>query len=87
LNRSSLTFIHNKKVWGFVFRFGFFEISEEDFGTISKAMKKMLVKENADGIVAISIAPIEDLAGVDAGKISLEEAKRKLDDMRRRDRD
>jgi predicted RNA-binding protein len=35
-----LTFIRNKKSWGFVFRFGFFEIPSEDFETISKAMKK-----------------------------------------------
>ena len=34
-----LTFIKNKQSWGFVFRFGFFEIPLEDFEIISKAMK------------------------------------------------
>jgi predicted RNA-binding protein len=34
-----LTFIRNKQSWGFVFRFGFFEIPKEDFETISKKMK------------------------------------------------
>ncbi len=33
-----LTFIKNKQSWGFVFRFGFFEIPKEDFQTISKEM-------------------------------------------------
>jgi predicted RNA-binding protein len=34
-----MTFIRNKKSWGFVFRFGFLEIPKEDFETISKEMK------------------------------------------------
>lgn len=34
----ALDFIQNKKSWGFKFRFGFFEISEKDFETISKSM-------------------------------------------------
>ena len=34
-----LTFIKNKQSWGFVFRFGFFEIPKGDFETISKKMK------------------------------------------------
>ena len=34
-----LTFIRNKQSWGFVFRFGFFEIPQTDFQTISKVMK------------------------------------------------
>ncbi|MES2063318.1 MAG: EVE domain-containing protein [Bacteroidota bacterium] len=33
-----LHFIENKKAWGFKFRFGFFEINETDFKTISSAM-------------------------------------------------
>jgi|SRR5271155_4684314 len=37
---SELTFIRNKQSWGFVFRFGFFEIPKDDFETISKEMKK-----------------------------------------------
>jgi AbrB family looped-hinge helix DNA binding protein len=47
---------------------------------------RVLVKESADGIVIKPITPIEDLAGIDSGKVSLEEMKRTLDDMRRRDR-
>jgi predicted RNA-binding protein len=34
-----LTFIRNKQSWGFVFRLGFFEISEADFDAISKEME------------------------------------------------
>ena len=34
-----LTFIKNKKSWGYVFRFGFFEIPELDFQRIAAAMK------------------------------------------------
>jgi hypothetical protein len=34
-----LTFIPDKKKWGFPFRRGFFEIGEEDFATIARAMK------------------------------------------------
>nr|WP_294950029.1 EVE domain-containing protein [uncultured Mucilaginibacter sp.] len=35
-----LDFIENKKVWGFKFRFGFFEIGEQDFKLIKAAMIK-----------------------------------------------
>lgn len=35
----ALTFIRNKKSWGFVFRFGFFEIPKGDFEIITKAMR------------------------------------------------
>ncbi len=34
----SLTFIPNKTQWGFPFRRGLFEINEEDFKTIARAM-------------------------------------------------
>ena len=34
----SLTFIMNKKSWGFPFRRGLFEIAESDFKTIARAM-------------------------------------------------
>ena len=37
-----LDFIHNKKSWGYPFRFGFFEINEHDFKLISS---KMLLEE------------------------------------------
>ena len=33
-----LGFIKNKKRWGFMFRFGLFEISKKDFNNISKKM-------------------------------------------------
>lgn len=47
---------------------------------------RVLVKESGDGILIRPITPIEDLAGVDAGKVSLEEMKKKLDGTRRQDR-
>jgi len=47
---------------------------------------RMLVKDSGDGIFIKPITPIEDLAGIDAGKIPLTEMRRKLDDIRRRDR-
>lgn len=34
-----LQFIENKKSWGYQFRFGFFEISAQDYATIAKAMQ------------------------------------------------
>jgi len=34
-----LTFIRKKESWGFVFRFGFFEIPRKDFETISRKMQ------------------------------------------------
>ena len=33
-----LSFIKNKKQWGYPFRFGFFELNEQDFTLIAKAM-------------------------------------------------
>jgi AbrB family looped-hinge helix DNA binding protein len=47
---------------------------------------RVLVKESGDGILIKPITPIEDLAGVDAGKVPLEEMRKKLDVMRRQDR-
>ncbi len=47
---------------------------------------RVLVKEGAGGIIIKPITPLEDLAGVDAGKVTLEEMRKKLDDMRRQDR-
>ena len=46
---------------------------------------RVLVKESGEGILIKPITPIEDLAGVDAGKLSLEEMRKKLDDFRSRD--
>lgn len=42
---NSLEFIPNKKSWGYPFRFGFFEINENDFNIISS---KMLINEKED---------------------------------------
>jgi hypothetical protein len=39
---SRLSFIRNKESWGFVFRYGFFEIPEKDFQTIAASMKLVL---------------------------------------------
>ena len=47
---------------------------------------QVMFKDSAAGIVIQPITPIEELAGIDAGKISLGEMKRMLDDMRRQDR-
>jgi AbrB family looped-hinge helix DNA binding protein len=44
---------------------------------------RVLVKESNDGIPIKPITPIEDLAGVDAHKVSLEEMRKRLDEMRR----
>ncbi len=38
---SDLEFILNKKSWGYPFRFGFFEINENDFNLIASKMKLM----------------------------------------------
>jgi predicted RNA-binding protein len=37
---NDLEFIHNKKSWGYPFRFGFFEIKENDFNLIASKMLK-----------------------------------------------
>jgi predicted RNA-binding protein len=37
---NSLEFIVNKKAWGYPFRFGFFEINENDFNLIASKMLK-----------------------------------------------
>jgi AbrB family looped-hinge helix DNA binding protein len=47
---------------------------------------RVIVGESAEGIVIKPITPIEDLAGVDAHKVSLDEMKKRLDDIRRHDR-
>lgn len=35
---NELNFIQNKKIWGYPFRFGFFEIQQQDFDLISSKM-------------------------------------------------
>jgi len=47
---------------------------------------RVLIRDSNEGIIIKPITPIEDLAGVDAGKISLEEMKKRLDDLRTQDR-
>lgn len=47
---------------------------------------RVLMRDSNEGIIIKPITPIEDLAGVDAGKISLEEMKKRLDDLRTQDR-
>jgi AbrB family looped-hinge helix DNA binding protein len=46
----------------------------------------LLVRDSPQGILLSPVTPLEDLAGVDAGKISIEEMKRRLDKMRSEDR-
>lgn len=47
---------------------------------------KLMVREDARGILFSPIVPLEELAGVDAAKMSLSEGKKKLDEMRAQDR-
>lgn len=47
---------------------------------------RVLVKETREGILIKPITPIEDLAGIDADKMNLHEMRKKLDDIRARDR-
>lgn len=47
---------------------------------------KLMVREESRGILFSPLIPLEELAGADAGKISLLEAKKKLDEMRSQDR-
>jgi AbrB family looped-hinge helix DNA binding protein len=47
---------------------------------------KMTVQDSSSGIVLQVVPRIEDLAGIDAGKISVEKAKEMLDKMRAEDR-
>lgn len=47
---------------------------------------RVLVKDSDGGISITPITPIEEMAGIDAGKISLEQMRKELDDIRGRDR-
>jgi AbrB family looped-hinge helix DNA binding protein len=47
---------------------------------------KMIVEDSGSSIVLKVIPKIEDLAGIDAGKISVEKALEMLDKMRSEDR-
>ncbi len=47
---------------------------------------KILVSDTPNGILLRPIARLEDLAGVDAGKVTVQEMKKRLDRMRAEDR-
>ncbi|TMI26035.1 AbrB/MazE/SpoVT family DNA-binding domain-containing protein [Candidatus Bathyarchaeota archaeon] len=47
---------------------------------------RLLVKDSPQGILFRPVTPLEDLAGVDAGRVTVEEMKRRLDKMRSEDR-
>ena len=47
---------------------------------------KMIVEDSPSGIILKVIPRLEDLVGIDAGKISVEEAFKILDKMRSEDR-
>ncbi len=47
---------------------------------------KVLVSGTPRGILLRPIPPLEDLAGADAGKVSITEMKKRLDRMRSEDR-
>ncbi len=46
----------------------------------------LMVKESPQGILLSPVTPLEELAGIDAGKVSIEEMRRRLDKMRSEDR-
>jgi antitoxin PrlF len=47
---------------------------------------KLRVMDSPGGLVLKPLTPIEELAGADAGRISLNEMHRRLDEMRLKDR-
>ena len=47
---------------------------------------KLRITDSADGLVLKPVTPIEDLAGMDAGRISLDQMRKRLDEMRLKDR-
>jgi len=47
---------------------------------------KMLVRDDPKGILLTPVLPIGHLAGIDAGKMTVEEMKKRLDRMRSEDR-
>jgi len=47
---------------------------------------KILVRDDPKGILLIPVPPIGDLAGADAGKVTVEEMRKRLDRMRSEDR-
>ena len=59
---ADLTFIRDKGRWGFVFRRGMFEIGEDDFLRIARAMDAPLVGSEAKGDEAVWTASPPDEA-------------------------
>lgn len=47
---------------------------------------RVLVRDAGDGILIKPITPLEDLAGIDAGKVAIAEMRKRLDAMRAHDR-
>ena len=47
---------------------------------------KMIIEDSTSGIILKVVPKLEDLAGVDAGKITIEKAFEMLDKMRSEDR-
>ena len=47
---------------------------------------RLSVGESEEGIILKPITPIEDLAGIDAKKVTIEQMKKRLDEMRLQDR-
>ena len=47
---------------------------------------KMLVRDDPKGILLTPVPPLTELAGVDSGKVKLEEMRKRLDRMRSEDR-
>lgn len=47
---------------------------------------KLQITDSPDGLVLKPVTPIEDLAGMDAGRISLDQMRKRLDEMRLKDR-
>jgi AbrB family looped-hinge helix DNA binding protein len=47
---------------------------------------KLLVRDSPQGILLSPVTPLEELAGADAGRVTVEEMKRMLDKMRSEDR-
>ena len=47
---------------------------------------KILVRDDPKGILLTPVPPLGDLAGIDAGKMTIKEMKKRLDRMRSEDR-
>jgi AbrB family looped-hinge helix DNA binding protein len=47
---------------------------------------KILVTDDPKGILLTPVPPVSDLAGIDAGKMTIEEMRKRLDRMRSEDR-